>query len=178
MPKPLDPEKREAIEDAIRQGHTRNQIARDHGVSGSTVTNVAKRMEARGDLGDAPAFDRSATKRATELREVDQAAERARLRGLLLEDAHKLRAQLWTPCVMHNFGGKDNTHNSVDLPQPTFEQQAKIMTAVGIAVDKIVRLDSANDGAEQQAASLIRSLVDDIRTRRKPTGQEPAGAAE
>lgn len=173
MPKPLDPEKREAIEQAIRDGHPRNQIARDHGVSGSTVTKIGKDLEATEGL---QAFDRSATKHATAAREVDQAAERARLRGLLLEDAHKLRAQLWQPCVMHNFGGKDNTHNSIDLPQPTFEQQAKIMTSVGIAVDKIVRLDSSNDGAEQQAASLIRSLVDDIRTRRKPAPVVPDAA--
>jgi transposase-like protein len=178
VPAPLDPAKRDAIEQAIRDGGKRNEIAREHGVSGATVSKIARELEQQGDLDGSPAFDRAATKRATELREVDQAAERARLRQLLLDDAHRLRAQLWTPCVMHNFGGKDNTHNSIDLPQPTFEQQAKIMTAVGIAVDKIVRLDSSNDGAEQQAASLIRSLVDDIRTRRKPTGQEPAGAAE
>lgn len=163
MPAPLSPEKREQITDLIRDGKTRNAIARAVGVSGATVTKVAKELETQ---GEAPAFDRSATKRATAAREVDQAAERARLRGLLLEDAHRLRRQLWQPCVMHNFGGKDNTHNSITLEQPTFEQQAKIMTSVGICVDKIVRLDQANDGAEKEASNLIKSLVDDIRTRR------------
>lgn len=173
MPKALDPHKREAIETDIKNGLARNHIARTHGVAGSTVGNIAKKLEANGQL-DAPAFDRSATKHATAAREVDQAAERARLRQLLLDDAHRLRRQLWEPCVFHNFGGKDNTHNSIELDQPTFEQQAKIMTSVGICVDKIVRLDSSNDGAEQQAASLIKGLVDDIRARKAA----PPDAAE
>lgn len=164
MPKPLDPEKREAIEQAIRDGKKRNEIAREFDVSGATVTNIGKKLEATEGLR---AFDRSATKHATEARVADQAAERARLRGLLLEDAHRLRAQLWEPCTLFNFGGKDNTLNSVDLAEPTFEQKAKIMTSVGIAVDKIVRLDQAGESTEQ-AATLLGALVGEIRARRTP----------
>lgn len=172
MPAPLDPDKREAIEQDIRDGLKRNEIARRHDVSGATVTKIGKALEAN---GAGPAFDRSATKRATEAREADNAAERARLRGLLLQDAHRLREQLWKPCTIHNFGGKDNTYNSVDLDQPTFADQRQIMTSVGIAIDKIVRLD-VGDAAEQQAASLIEALVTDIRSRRK--APEPAAAAD
>jgi len=171
MPKPLDQAKREAIEHDIRAGHSRNAIARDHGVSGSTVTKIAKTLEAL--EGATPAFDRSATKRATEARAVDLAESRSRLRELLLEDAHRLRKQLWMPCVAHNFGGKDNTYNEHELPQPTFADQAKIMTSVGIAVDKIIRLDGG-DAAEQQAASLMHSLVDEIRSRRAAGGADAA----
>jgi len=164
MPAPLDPAVREAIENDIRAGLKRNEIARKHEVSGATVTNIGKKLEAD---GAGPAFDRSGTKRATEAREVDSAESRSRLRALLLADAHRLREQLWKPCTIHHFGGKDNTLASLDLDQPTFADQRQIMTTVGIAIDKIVRLDGG-DQAEQQAASLIQSLVEDIRSRRTP----------
>lgn len=158
MPPPLDPDKRAAIAQAIRDGGRRNEIAREHGVSPSTVTTIAT---AEGIDG---AFDRSATKRATEARNADVAAERARLKSLLVEDAHRLRQQLWLPCTMHNFGGKDNTHNSIELPQPTFEQQRNIMTSVGIAVDKVAALEKLDlGGGVEEAAGLIRDLVDSIR---------------
>lgn len=160
MPRPLDPDKRAAIEQDIREGgKTRNQIARDHDVSGSTVSKIAKHLEAT--TGEV-AFERSQTKKASEAKEADARLERARLRELLLEDAHRLREQLWRPCVMHNFGGKDNTHNSIKLDQPTFEQQKQIMTSVGIAVDKIIRLDDQDTGAEK-AAALLDQLVTGLR---------------
>jgi transposase-like protein len=173
MPPPLDPDKRHAIAQAIREGGHRNAIAREHDVAGSTVGKIAKELEAQGEL-DAPPFDRAQTQRAREALDQDQALNRARLQALLLSDAHRLREQLWLPCVMHNFGGRDNTHNSIDLPQPTFEQQKAIMSAVSLAVDRVVRLDNRSEEAEKQAASLIKGLVDDIRSRRKT---EPEAAA-
>ncbi|SNR32946.1 hypothetical protein [Blastococcus mobilis] len=158
MPPPLDPAKRAAIADAIRAGGQRNAIAREHGVSPSTVTTIATQEGIDG------AFDRTATKRATEARNADTSARRAELKSLLVEDAHRLRAQLWQPCTMHNFGGKDNTHNSIDLPQPTFEQQRNIMTSVGIAVQRVADLEKLDmGGGVEEAAGLIRDLVDSIR---------------
>lgn len=159
MPKPLDPTIREQIEQAIRAGGHRNAIAREYGVAGSTVGKIARNIEP--DLGH-PAFDRAQTKRATAALQADQAAERARLRDLLLGDAHRLRAQLWNPAVFHSFGGKDHTHIALELDQPTFEQQKAIMTSVGICVDKIVRLDSTDAGVEQ-AAGLIERLMSGIK---------------
>lgn len=158
MPPPLDPAKRQAIAQAIRDGGTRNAIARQHDVSPSTVSNIATQEGIDG------AFDRTATKRATEAKNADVAARRAELKKLLVDDAHRLRTQLWLPCVMHNFGGKDNTHNSIELPQPTFEQQRNIMTSVGIAVDKVAALEKLDmGGGVEEAAGLIRDLVDSIR---------------
>ncbi|MGI5153611.1 hypothetical protein [Microbispora sp. CA-102843] len=73
MPRPLDPDKRAAILDDIKAGHARNVIAREHGVSAGTVTNIARAA------GLTHAFDRSATKRATEAAQADAASERATL---------------------------------------------------------------------------------------------------
>lgn len=158
MPAPLDPDKRAQIADAIRQGGHRNAIAREHGVSPSTVTSIAKQE------GLTDAFDRSSTKRATEARNADVAADRASLKAQLLEDAHRLRRQLWEPCELLNFGGRDNTLGRVDLPRPTFEQQRNIMTSVGIAVDKIEKLERLDQGGGlEEAQGLIRDLVAGIR---------------
>ena len=154
MPAPLDPDKRAAIVDAINAGASRNAIAREHGVSGATVSKIAK------DEGLDQAFDRSATKRATAAREADNAATRADLKAHLLEDAHRLRRQLWQPCEYLHFGGKDNKLGRVKLEQPTFEQQRNIMTSVGIAVDKIEKLERLDAGGGlDEAQGLIRDLV-------------------
>lgn len=158
MPAPLDPDKRAAIAEAIRTGASRNAIAREHGVSGSTVTAIAKAE------GLTDAFDRSATKRATEAKNADTSSRRAELKALLVEDAHRLLAQLWAPCEYLHFGGKDNTLGRVELDQPTFEQQRNIMASFGIAVDKVAvlaKLDAG--GGVEEAAGLIRDLVDSIR---------------
>jgi hypothetical protein len=149
--------KRRAILRDIREGQlSRNAVARKHEVAAGTVTKIAH------SAGIFDAFDRSRTMRATEAAQIDAAAERARLRDLLLADAHRLRAMLWEPCRLHNFGGKDNTYNSVDLPEPDFKGKRELMTSVGIAVDKIVRLDAKDDGIEA-AAGLISKLVGGLR---------------
>lgn len=158
MPPPLDPDKRAAIAQAIRGGGRRNEVARAHGVSPSTVTTIAKHEGIDG------AFDRTATKRATEARNADVAAERARLKQLLVSDAHRLRELLWKPCTVYKFGGKDNTLNSVDLAEPDFEGKRNLMTSVGIAVDKVAALEKLDmGGGVEEAAGLIRDLVDSIR---------------
>lgn len=158
MSAPLDPDKRAAIADAIRAGGARNAIAREHGVSGSTVTGIAK---AEGLDG---AFDRASTKTATEARQADVAASQSRLKVRLLEEAHRTLTQLREPCELLHFGGKENTLNRVELERPTFEQQRNIMITVGIAVDKIVALERlAAGGGVEEAAGLIRDLVESIR---------------
>jgi len=79
MPKALAPELREAIEADIRAGKHRNEIARTHGVSGSTVTSIARECDR--------SFDRSQTKTATAVVVADVAARRARLSADFIEIA-------------------------------------------------------------------------------------------
>jgi transposase-like protein len=158
MPAPLDPDKREAIAQAIRDGGRRNEIARQHDVSPGTVSNVAR------EEGLTDAFDRTATERATAARNADVTARRSELKALLVEDAHRLRELLWEPCTVYKFGGKDNTLNSVDLEEPDFEGKRNLMTSVGIAVDKVEKLERLDlGGGIEEAAGLIRDLVDAIR---------------
>lgn len=158
MPPPLDPDKRAAIADAIRGGGKRNEIAREHDVSPSTVTSIAKTE------GIDDAFDRTATKTATAARSTDLAARRVELAGLLMDDAFRLRLRLWEEHVVGWEGEGDDRVPIRALPGGRDVQS--FMVAIGIAIDKVGVL-TQSDGAEKEASSLIRSLVDDIRARRE-----------
>ncbi|HEY9409338.1 MAG TPA: hypothetical protein VIP77_07130 [Jiangellaceae bacterium] len=97
---------------------------------------------------------------ATRARVEDSKAKRARLEGLLLDDALKLRAQLWEPTTIFNFGGKDNTYEEHHVDRPPFDGQKNIMGAVGIAVDRALKLAAhdTDDGVEH-ARSMAGALM-------------------
>lgn len=162
MPKPLDPEKREAIEQAIRAGGHRNAIARDHGVSGSTVTKIAKDLETRGDLTDAPPFDRSQTSIATESRQVDLAARRAELSELLLNDAFWLRQMAHEGEFPIVVGGVKNPRVIMVPPNPN--DLRNLFQALAVAVDKAHVLTGATDD-QARAATLLERLMESVDAR-------------
>ena len=92
MPKPLPPKKRAAILADIKAGQkSRNQVARDHGVSTSTVSGIAKQANLT------EAFDRSGTEAATRARVIDCKAAREQLKSDLLADAQRFRERAWSP---------------------------------------------------------------------------------
>lgn len=76
MPPRIPDHKRSAILADIRAAQKpRNQIARDHGVAVGTVTNIAR------ENGLVDAFDRSATKKATEAKVIDHKARLVAIAG-------------------------------------------------------------------------------------------------
>lgn len=94
MPPRLPEEKRQAILDAIKAGagwRSRNDVAKEFGVAGSTVGKIAE------DEGIVDAFDRTQVARASEAKQVDNRARRAELSALLLEDSFRLRERMWQP---------------------------------------------------------------------------------
>lgn len=170
MPAPLNPEHRARITQAIREGGQRNTIAREHNVSGSTVSGIAK--------AEGIHFDRSQTRHARVALAEDYASRRAQLREDLLADAIKVRQRFWKPCTVFKFGGKDNTLNSIDLPEPDFEGQRHIATTVGTLVDKLAVLErvEADSTRGQQAAGLLDGIVlglIDERARRQAEASTP-----
>lgn len=114
------------------EGLGRNEIARRVGCSLATVTKVCH--------AEGLTFDRSATKAAVEARKVDAAAMRAELQIGLLQDAKRLRLELWTPCTVFNFGGKDNTYEERELNAPPFADKLKLVQAVGVAITHSLRI--------------------------------------
>ncbi|MCP1414393.1 hypothetical protein [Paenarthrobacter sp. A20] len=100
----------------------------------------------------------SATRAATEARAVDLKASRQELTALLLEDAHKLRKQLWQPARLVNFGGKDNTLAETTLDEPLFVDKKNILSAVGIAVDRVIKLEAVDKTGEESGAAVDKWL--------------------
>src|SRR5687767_5032223 len=100
--RPVTDVDRQRIAELHARGMTRNEIARELGRSGKTVSKLAV------ELG--LTFDRAATAIATQAKHLDARARRAGLALALLADAERLRAQLWAEIKIYNFGGRDNTY--------------------------------------------------------------------
>lgn len=139
------------------EGLTRNEIARQMRRSGKTVSRIAEMLGLD--------FDRTRTAVATEARKVDARAKRTALAEALLDDAERLRQQLFAPALAWNFGGKDNTYEQQQIPQPSFRDQYQIMSAIGVAVDRHLRLDDHDAGDSAQVVGLLTKLFGDLQAR-------------
>ncbi|MFD7106103.1 helix-turn-helix domain-containing protein [Streptomyces celluloflavus] len=149
MAEPITGTDRDQVRRLHAQGKTRNQIAREIGRSGSTVSKIARALDLSFERGPEVVA-------ATEARRIDLAARRQQLAETLHEDAERLRRQLWEPCTVGAFGGKDNEWSQVDLSRPQFADQRQILAATSIAVDKSLRLAPAEGGA---GADDVRSML-------------------
>ncbi len=97
MSGPLTPERRAAIEQAIRDGaghRSAGSIAKEIGCSRTTVTKVA------GQIGMGDVFDRSKTANAAKAKQADNRSRRAAIVDAYLADAEKIRLRLWEPAEM------------------------------------------------------------------------------
>lgn len=152
-PTPLSDAERQQIRDLHAAGHGCNDIARQLGRDRSTISRAAADMSIT--------FDRKQTRAATKARQADNAAIRAQLATDLLADAVRLRAQLWEPCTIHSFGGKDNVYNEHQVDEPPFRDKRDIMSTVGVAVEKALRLTDydANSGASE-ARSMLSAIAE------------------
>lgn len=110
-------------------------------------------------------IDRSQTAAATVAASLDAKARRAALEVALLEDAERLRAQLFAPTVAFNFGGRDNTYAEHELPQPAHADQLKLMQAVGAAVDRSLKI-AEHDGDQglPEAVGMLDQIAAAIKT--------------
>lgn len=141
------------IRELAESGVGRNEIARELGVSVGSVTAHAP----------AGAFDRSATMAAVKARQADMAERRAKLAADLLEDAERMRRQLWEPTTLYNFGGKDNTYEEHQVDEPPFDGKRTIIQAVSTAVAAHVRLvDHDGDGGLDEAKSVLDGFMEAV----------------
>lgn len=134
------------------QGLSRNEIGRTIGRSGRTVSRIADQL----DLS----FDRTATRAATEAKKDDARAKRAALANALLDDAERLRQQLWQPAHYVDHGGKEFDRVDWTLSEPTFADKQKIMQSVGVAIDRAIKLDDYDaDPGVDAAKSMLGALA-------------------
>lgn len=115
------------------QGLSRNEIARQLRRSGKTISEIAAKLGLT--------FERTRTRAATEAKRDDARAKRAALALDLLDDAARLRQQLWQPAHYVDHGGKEYDRVDWTLNEPTFADKQRILSSVGIAVDRAVKLD-------------------------------------
>lgn len=139
--RPVDDEDRNQIVRLHAQGLSRNAIARAIGRSGRTVSRIAAEL-------DPPlTFERGEqVQAATQAKVIDAKARRAQLALDLLDDAERLRLQLFAPTKAFNFGGKDNSYNETLLEEPTFTDKLKIVQAAATAIGKAIDIDKYDAG--------------------------------
>jgi hypothetical protein len=162
MAKQVSDTEREAILADIHTGElSRNAIARKHGRSVGTITNIA----AAAGLSES-AFDRSASKAATCARKADSSARRAEIASGLLDDVAFFRAKFrqgWSKTVVVPGVGAQKVEAD-DAEIATGLQ--RLMTSVGIAVDKHMALEKHDHDDRGGAAvdSWLRHIMGADRT--------------
>jgi hypothetical protein len=147
-----------ADDDTLRALHAAGKschaIATEMTRSKATISRHSKRL---GLL-----WDRAQVAAATAAKQTDAKGRRATLQLSLLEDAERLREQLWQPCIAFNFGGKDNTYEEHHLDKPTFADQLKIMQATGVAVDRSLRLADHDSAGSEVVKNILGSLAEQL----------------
>ena len=147
----LTPEQRAQVVEFARSGMTRNDIHRRTGVAAATITKLVNEAGL--------SFDRTSTKAATAAKKADMRARRAELAQLLLEDAHRLRAEMWEPVEYVDHGGKDFVEVRWDMPTPSIIDKLKLVQAAGAAIGKHIDLERHDT---DEAAGDARSMLADL----------------
>ena len=164
MGKPLTTDERQAILDTFHDTDNVRETAKRHGRSPSTVSEIISKA------GLIPS-GRSQTKTACDARRVDTAARIEVLKSDILDDVRRLRVALWEPCVEKKaLVVSDGVHAGahveiveIHYDRPPFSDQQRIMTSVGIGVDKLRVLEQVGTGTgEGQGKSLIERLVEGL----------------
>lgn len=128
---------RQEIVDLIKAGGGRNEVAREVGVSGRTVSVVAEKAGLT--------FDRTQTRKATEARLVDAKARRATLGLEMLGDLEEARLRL-----AEATGARD------------FQLTAQGLDALTRAYSNMLKLD-LGDGGMEEARGLLGTIIGAIK---------------
>lgn len=138
-------------------GLGRNDIARQMGRTGSTVTKIAD------ELGIT--FDRAAARAATAALRADSRERRAALSLDLIATAERLQGQIFAPTNVFNIGGKDNVYTEHAVPQPPVRDQKDLVQAISTAVNASLKIDDHDDDAgTEEAKSMIGTLMAGLKT--------------
>jgi hypothetical protein len=152
-PRPVTQADYDQIRGLHAQGLSRNQIMRETGRSANVVSRIAKELGLSFTRGPEVAA-------ATEARRIDLAARRVALAEALHLDAERLRAQLWQPATVFAFGGRDNVYEEHLLPEPPAADKRAIMSTLGMAVDRSLKLSPpADDSGADAARSMVGRLM-------------------
>lgn len=150
----FSPEEREQVVRWIGQGVTRNEISRRTGRGVATITRIAQAegLSFSGAEMMRPALERQG---------LDLRARRLALADGLLDDARRLREQLFKPSMIYWPDYKTGGVIKQKIKEPTAADKRNLMTAIGIAVDKVAELERLDTPQEGKLAVI--ALVDNLR---------------
>jgi len=150
--RPYTDEEREAVRTRHAAGMSRNAISRETGIHMRKVSALAAQQGLT--------FRRAAhVKEAVEAKKVDAAARRAAIALALLDDAERMRQQLFAPMIAFNFGGRDNTYEEHPIPEPTARDKRDLAGAVTGLLTTAMRLDEYD---RDTGATDERSVLGDL----------------
>lgn len=168
----LSDETRAKVLDLHAQGMTCNGIAREVGISVSSVSRICKAA--------GRSFERSSTKRATEAKQADLAALHTSLALKMVQAAHETMDGFNKPYLVYNFGGADNTYAEHELAVPPAEVRRNMMTTAGIAFDKATKArELAGDAKSSEVKDFFEGLQATIHALHEvtddPDAESPSG---
>jgi transposase-like protein len=152
MARPLSYGRRQAILDAIAAGGTRNQVARDLGVSPGAVSRYARQA--------GHSFDRAPTAAAVLAARIDSAELRTRTARRLLDEANALLDDLGSAVVtIGAFGGRDNTWSEHQAAGHLPRDKRDLALAAGALLDRHLAIAAFTAGSEEQSPSDVDSWL-------------------
>ncbi|MFG2970797.1 hypothetical protein ACGFZS_46765 [Streptomyces sp. NPDC048288] len=155
-------------------GLGRNAIAREMDIAQACASRTAAYLGLT--------FDRTQIQAATEARLADLAERRSQLATDLIEDAERLREQMWEPAIIYSFGGKDNTYAEEPVSEPPAADKRALMSTAGMAIDRSLKLVPAQgEAGTDNAVSMLDNLAAGIAAlaaQNRQQAADDAGSAE
>lgn len=122
---------------------------------GTTKSTVDRRLKHLGIE-----LDRSSTEAATKANATDAKSRRARLQLALLDDAERLRAQIWQSSdYAQAVGGMEAQVMRWTMDEPIPADKLKLMQATGVAIDRALKLDLHDAGGSQAVIGLLQQTA-------------------
>lgn len=166
----IDLETRTAIAKAVRKGTQRSVVARKFNVSQSAVARIG---QAAGIVRPPLSIGQKKSQRtAIEAVKLESRRRRAELGLALINDAARLREQLWKPWVAYDFGGGGENYGYHEhlLKQPDARAQQAIAIAMAICVDKHLAIERADlESNTGTVKGAIVSLIDRLEAQELTT---------
>lgn len=164
----------EEFHDQIRElhelGYGRNRIAREIEKPPVSVSRTAEFLGLT--------FDRSKIEAATKARLADIAERKSLLAEDLLDDAEKLRRQLWEPTTVYSFGGKDNTYEEHEFDEAPAAEKRALMSTAATAIDRVLKLIPEQEASNLDSAkSMLGSLGDALAAFSRAADEQEAEQA-
>lgn len=150
---PWTPDEDAVLRQLIPQGVSQSEIGRQLDRTRGSVANRAAKLGIKSD--------RTQTVAATQAKVIDAKARRAALELMLLEDAERLRSQIWEPHEYIDHGGKDYVRVSWTQNEPTPADKQRLMQAAVVAVDRSLKIATHDtDTGVAEAVGALDQIAD------------------